>query len=53
MRNSGVLVRRNAGYNRFGLVIARTLIELGWEATTAIEAVQAGTIPLGLNNSLT
>ncbi|MET7365938.1 protein phosphatase [Streptomyces sp. NPDC005566] len=47
-----VLVRCNAGYNRSGLVIAQTLIELGHEAPTAIHTVRQRRSPSALNNRL-
>ncbi|MYT19500.1 protein phosphatase, partial [Streptomyces sp. SID7760] len=47
-----VLVRCNAGYNRSGLVVAQTLIELGREAPTAIGAVRRKRSPSALNNRL-
>ncbi|MFD7033606.1 dual specificity protein phosphatase family protein [Streptomyces sp. NPDC059917] len=47
-----VLVRCNAGYNRSGLVIAQTLIDLGHEAPTAIDIVRQKRSPSALNNRL-
>ncbi|WP_051779493.1 protein-tyrosine phosphatase family protein [Streptomyces sp. NRRL S-241] len=47
-----VLVRCNAGYNRSGLVIAQTLIELGHDSTTAIDLVRQRRSPSALNNRL-
>ncbi|MFJ9793161.1 protein-tyrosine phosphatase family protein [Streptomyces globosus] len=47
-----VLVRCNAGYNRSGLVVAQTLVELGWETATAIEAIRKRRSPSALNNPL-
>ncbi|GAA0325285.1 hypothetical protein GCM10010302_75480 [Streptomyces polychromogenes] len=47
-----VLVRCNAGYNRSGLVIAQTLINLGQEAPTAIDVVRQKRSPSALNNRL-
>ncbi|MEU7697565.1 dual specificity protein phosphatase family protein [Streptomyces sp. NPDC039028] len=47
-----VLVRCNAGYNRSGLVIAQTLIELGRDSTAAIDLVRQRRSPSALNNRL-
>ncbi|MFI1176822.1 protein phosphatase [Streptomyces melanogenes] len=45
-----VLVRCNAGYNRSGLVVAQTLIELGRPAMTAIQLIRARRSSWALNN---
>ena len=45
-----VLVRCHSGYNRSGLVVAQTLIELGQDATTAIALVRQRRSPWVLNN---
>lgn len=47
-----VLVRCNAGYNRSGLVVAQTLIELGHKAPEAVETVRQKRSPFALNNQL-
>ncbi|MFD9562219.1 protein phosphatase [Streptomyces sp. NPDC059994] len=45
-----VLVRCNAGYNRSGLVVAQTLIELGRPATAAIQLIRERRSSWALNN---
>ncbi|MFE3558554.1 protein phosphatase [Streptomyces sp. NPDC059193] len=47
-----VLVRCNAGYNRSGLVVAQTLIELGHEASAAIGTIRQKRSPRALTNQL-
>lgn len=46
------LVRCHAGYNRSGLVVAQTLMELGAAAQDAIELVRRRRSPWALNNEL-
>ncbi|WP_284743403.1 protein-tyrosine phosphatase family protein [Amycolatopsis sp. RTGN1] len=46
------LVRCHAGYNRSGLVVARTLVELGLGVTEAIALVRARRSPRVLHNEL-
>ena len=46
-----VLVRCHSGYNRYGLVVAQTLIELGQDATSAIALIRQRRSPWALNNS--
>ncbi|MFJ8232816.1 protein phosphatase [Streptomyces sp. NPDC094448] len=45
------LVRCHSGYNRSGLVVAQALIQLGQEATAAIDLVQEKRSPWALNNA--
>ncbi|WP_406447229.1 protein phosphatase [Streptomyces sp. NBC_00876] len=45
-----VLVRCHSGYNRSGLVVAQTLIELGQDATSAIALIRQRRSPWALNN---
>ncbi|MFE0465303.1 protein phosphatase [Kitasatospora sp. NPDC058965] len=45
-----VLVRCHSGYNRSGLVVAQTLIELGQDSTTAISLIRQARSPWALNN---
>ncbi|MGW1468157.1 protein-tyrosine phosphatase family protein [Streptomyces sp. NPDC002308] len=51
-RGRTVLVRCNAGYNRSGLVVAQTLIELGQSAMTAIQLIRERRSPWALNNQM-
>jgi protein-tyrosine phosphatase len=44
------LVRCHSGYNRSGLVVAQTVIELGDDAATAIGLIRARRSPWALNN---
>ncbi|MFF3563779.1 protein phosphatase [Streptomyces sp. NPDC002574] len=44
------LVRCHAGYNRSGLVVVRTLVELGHDAPSAIALVRRRRSPWALNN---
>ncbi|WP_439385219.1 protein-tyrosine phosphatase family protein [Amycolatopsis lexingtonensis] len=46
------LVRCHAGYNRSGLVVTRTLVELGLGVTEAIALVRARHSPWVLHNDL-
>ncbi|MFI6610141.1 hypothetical protein [Streptomyces sp. NPDC050507] len=43
-------MRCRSGYNRSGLVVAQTLIELGQNSTTAIALIRQKRSPWGLNN---
>jgi hypothetical protein len=45
-----VLVRCHSGYNRSGLVVAQTLVELGQDATAAVALVRERRSPWALNN---
>ncbi|WP_233290538.1 protein phosphatase [Kitasatospora sp. MBT66] len=45
-----VLVSCHSGYNRSGLVVAQTLIELGQDPATAIALVRQRRSPWALNN---
>ncbi|WP_202819245.1 protein-tyrosine phosphatase family protein [Actinosynnema sp. ALI-1.44] len=45
-----VLVRCHSGYNRSGLVVAQTLIGLGYDAPAAIDLVRSRRSPWALNN---
>ncbi|MCX2184546.1 protein phosphatase [Streptomyces sp. SKN60] len=45
-----VLVRCRSGYNRSGLVVAQTLVDLGHEAGAAVELVRARWSKWALNN---
>ncbi|WP_151770813.1 protein-tyrosine phosphatase family protein [Streptomyces abyssomicinicus] len=45
-----VLVRCHSGYNRSGLVIAQTLVELGHTPDTAISLIRQRRSPRALNN---
>ncbi|MGW2544726.1 protein-tyrosine phosphatase family protein [Kitasatospora sp. NPDC001574] len=45
-----VLVRCRSGYNRSGLVVAQTLIELGRDPATAIALIRQSRSPWVLNN---
>ncbi|MFB6888914.1 protein phosphatase [Kitasatospora sp. NPDC056327] len=45
-----VLVRCHSGYNRSGLVVAQTLIELGQDPATAIALIRHSRSPWALNN---
>ncbi|MFJ7278244.1 protein phosphatase [Kitasatospora sp. NPDC098663] len=45
-----VLVRCHSGYNRSGLVVAQTLIELGHDAVTAVALIRQRRSPWALNN---
>ncbi|WP_329500227.1 protein phosphatase [Kitasatospora herbaricolor] len=45
-----VLVRCRSGYNRSGLVVAQTLIELGQEPADAIALIRQKRSPWALNN---
>ena len=45
-----VLVRCHAGYNRSGLVVAQTLIDLGSDAAGAIELIRRRRSPWALYN---
>ncbi len=45
-----MLVRCHSGYNRSGLVVAQTLIELGQDPATAIALVRQRRSPWALNN---
>ncbi|GGV40651.1 protein phosphatase [Kitasatospora herbaricolor] len=45
-----VLVRCHAGYNRSGLVVAQTLIELGQEPADAVALIRQKRSPWALNN---
>ncbi|MCM2416150.1 protein phosphatase [Streptomyces sp. RKAG290] len=45
-----VLVRCHSGYNRSGLVIAQTLIEMGYEPAAAISLIRQKRSPRALNN---
>jgi protein-tyrosine phosphatase len=47
-----VLVRCHAGYNRSGLVIAQTLIEMGLDAQDAIDRVRRRRSPWALHNEI-
>ena len=47
-----VLVRCHSGYNRSGLLVAQTLIELGQDATTAIALIRHKRSPWALNNPI-
>lgn len=47
-----VLVRCHAGYNRSGLVVAQTLINLGYDARSAILLVRRKRSPWALHNRL-
>ncbi|GAA4887944.1 protein phosphatase [Streptomyces coeruleoprunus] len=51
-RGRTALVRCNAGYNRSGLVVAQTLIELGQPAMTAIQLIRERRSPWALNNQM-
>lgn len=44
------LIRCHSGFNRSGLVVAQALIELGQNATTAIQLIQQKRSPSALNN---
>lgn len=44
------LIRCQSGYNRSGLVVAQTLIELGHSAEAAIDLVRQKRSPWALNN---
>ncbi|MBP2330726.1 protein-tyrosine phosphatase [Kibdelosporangium banguiense] len=46
------LVRCHAGYNRSGLVVAQTLIELGYEPRDAIQLIRQRRSPWALHNAL-
>jgi protein-tyrosine phosphatase len=46
------LVRCHAGYNRSGLVVAQTLIEMGYDAPTAIKIIRERRSPFALNNEV-
>jgi hypothetical protein len=46
------LVRCQAGYNRSGLVVAQTLIELGDDARDAIQLIRQRRSPWALHNEL-
>ncbi|WP_436774294.1 protein-tyrosine phosphatase family protein [Yinghuangia sp. YIM S09857] len=46
------LVRCQAGYNRSGLVVAQTLVELGYDAPTAIKIIRERRSPFALNNEV-
>lgn len=46
------LVRCHAGYNRSGLVVAQTLIELGDDARDAIQLIRQRRSPWALHNEL-
>ncbi|MFD4032735.1 hypothetical protein ACFWVP_20040 [Streptomyces sp. NPDC058637] len=45
-----ILVRCHSGYNRSGLVVAQTLIELGQDPTTAIALIRQRRSPWALHN---
>ncbi|MCX5215134.1 protein phosphatase [Kitasatospora sp. NBC_00240] len=45
-----VLVRCHSGYNRSGLVVAQTLVELGQEPAAAVDLVRRRRSPWALNN---
>ncbi|MER6401885.1 protein phosphatase [Kitasatospora sp. NPDC001603] len=45
-----VLVRCHSGYNRSGLVVAQTLIELGQDPATVITLIRQRRSPWALNN---
>ncbi|MFB6808831.1 protein phosphatase [Streptomyces sp. NPDC056387] len=47
-----VLVRCHSGYNRSGLVVAQALIEMGWEARTAVETIRKKRSPFALHNRI-
>ncbi|MFB7947144.1 protein phosphatase [Kitasatospora phosalacinea] len=47
-----VLVRCRSGYNRSGLVVAQTLVELGADTAEAVRRVRAGRSPWALHNGL-
>jgi multidrug efflux pump subunit AcrA (membrane-fusion protein) len=49
-RDRTVLVRCHSGYNRSGLVVVQTLIELGQDATSAIALIRQKRSPWALNN---
>ncbi|MGW1846858.1 protein-tyrosine phosphatase family protein [Streptomyces sp. NPDC001966] len=51
-RGRTALVRCNAGYNRSGLVVAQTLIELGQPGMTAIQLIRERRSPWALNNPM-
>lgn len=46
------LVRCHAGYNRSGLVVAQTLVGLGYDADTAIKIIRERRSPFALNNEV-
>jgi protein-tyrosine phosphatase len=46
------LVRCHAGYNRSGLVVAQTLIELGDDARDAVQLIRQRRSPWALHNEL-
>lgn len=46
------LVRCHAGYNRSGLVVAQVLVELGYDAPTAIKIIRERRSPFALNNEV-
>ncbi|MFB7781934.1 hypothetical protein ACFC1D_04335 [Streptomyces vinaceus] len=45
-------MRCNAGYNRSGLVVTQTLIELGQPAMTAIQLIRERRSSWSLNNQM-
>jgi hypothetical protein len=49
---SKILVRCHAGYNRSGLVVAQTLIELGDDARNAVQLIRQQRSPWALHNEL-
>ncbi len=46
------LVRCHAGYNRSGLVVAQTLVGLGYDAPTAVKIIRERRSPFALNNGV-
>lgn len=46
------LVRCHSGYNRSGLVVAQTLVELGHDAASAIRLIREKRSPWALNNTI-
>jgi hypothetical protein len=49
---ANTLVRCHAGYNRSGLVVAQTLIELGSDSRSAIDLIRRQRFPRALHNQL-
>ncbi|MCF2529215.1 protein-tyrosine phosphatase family protein [Yinghuangia soli] len=46
------LVRCHSGYNRSGLVVAQVLVELGYDAPTAVKIIRERRSPFALNNDV-
>lgn len=46
------LVRCHAGYNRAGLVVAQTLVALGYDPPTAVKIIRERRSPFALNNDV-